>query len=70
VEELVASLRGSITILIVTHNLAQARRLADEVAVFWNRDGVGYLEEQGNADALFDSPRSDITAAYLKGARG
>jgi phosphate transport system ATP-binding protein len=70
VEELVASLRGSITILIVTHNLAQARRLADDVAVFWNRDGVGYLEEQGKADAVFASPRSEITAAYLGGARG
>jgi phosphate transport system ATP-binding protein len=70
VEELVASLRGSVTILIVTHNLAQARRLADDVAVFWNRDGVGYLEEQGAADAVFTSPRSPITAAYLAGTRG
>lgn len=70
VEELVASLRGSITILIVTHNLAQARRLADDVAVFWNRDGVGYLEEQGTADDVFASPRSEITAAYLGGVRG
>jgi phosphate transport system ATP-binding protein len=70
VEELVASLRGSITILIVTHNLAQARRLADDVAVFWNRDGVGYLEEQGSADAVFAAPRSAITAAYLGGVRG
>ena len=70
VEDLVASLRCSVTILIVTHNLAQARRLADDVAVFWNRHGVGCLEEQGNADELFASPRSEITAAYLKGARG
>jgi phosphate transport system ATP-binding protein len=70
VEELVASLRGNVTILIVTHNLAQARRLADDVAVFWNRGGVGYLEEQGTADAVFASPRSPITAAYLAGARG
>ncbi|MFU8886048.1 MAG: phosphate ABC transporter ATP-binding protein [Cyanobacteriota bacterium] len=70
VEALVASLRGSVTILIVTHNLAQARRLADDVAVFWNRDGVGYLEEQGSADAVFASPRSETTAAYLGGARG
>jgi phosphate transport system ATP-binding protein len=70
VEELVASLRGSVTILIVTHNLAQARRLADDVAVFWNRDGVGYLEEQGIADGVFASPRSRITAAYLGGVRG
>jgi phosphate transport system ATP-binding protein len=70
VEELVASLRGSITILIVTHNLAQARRLADDVAMFWYRDGVGYLEEQGTAAAVFGAPRSEVTAAYLSGARG
>ncbi len=63
-------LRGSVTILIVSHNLALARRLADDVAVFWNRDGVGFLEEQGTADAVFASPRSPISAAYLGGARG
>jgi phosphate transport system ATP-binding protein len=70
VEQLVASLRGSVTILIVTHNLAQARRLADDLALFWNRDGVGYLEEQGSAEAVFAAPCSEITAAYLSGVCG
>ena len=54
----------------MTHNLAQARRLGDDGAVFWNRDGVGHREEQGTADAVFASPRSPITAAYLGGTRG
>lgn len=38
VESLIESLRGRFTILIVTHNLAQARRISDHVAVFWVRD--------------------------------
>ncbi|MFT0635474.1 phosphate ABC transporter ATP-binding protein, partial [Pseudomonas sihuiensis] len=39
VEALIDSLKGRYTLLMVTHNLAQARRLADHVAVCWVRDG-------------------------------
>lgn len=70
VEELVASLSKEITVVIVTHNLAQARRLADEVAVFWSKRGVGYLEETGKSEQIFNSPRSEITSAYLNGEIG
>ena len=70
VEDLVSRLRGSYTVVIVTHNLAQARRIADDLAVFWNHDGVGGLIEQGPAATVFDMPRSETTAMYLSGMRG
>jgi hypothetical protein len=54
----------------VPGSASQARRLGDDGAVFWNRDGVGYREEQGTADSVFASPCSPISAAYLEGARG
>lgn len=70
VEDMIVALRGRYTTVIVTHNLAQARRIADDVAMFWTRDGVGTLVEHGAAAALFESPASEITAAYIRGARG
>jgi len=70
VEEHITRLRGRCTIVIVTHNLAQARRMADETAVFWTRDGRGYLLESGPTEQIFASPRSPLTAAYIQGLRG
>jgi phosphate transport system ATP-binding protein len=70
IEDLVASLRGRYTVVIVTHNLAQARRLADDVAVFWLQDGVGTLIEHGPVTATFEAPRHELTAAYVRGIRG
>jgi len=70
VEDLILSLRTRYTVLIVTHNLAQARRIADDLAVFWVRDGAGTLVERGRASTVFNAPRSQLTAAYLSGSRG
>jgi phosphate transport system ATP-binding protein len=70
VEDLVASLRGRVTVVIVTHNLAQARRIADDVAVFWTEDGAGTVVEAGPAEQVLTRPASAITAAYVDGARG
>ena len=70
VEEFVAGLRGCCTIVIVTHNLAQARRIADDTAVFWTRDGHGYLLEAGPSEQIFEDPRNPLTKAYVKGLRG
>jgi len=70
VEDLVATLRGQYTVVIVTHNLAQARRIADEVALFWVPNGSGRLIEWGPTEALFNSPRHPLTAAYIRGHRG
>ncbi|MEQ9408116.1 MAG: phosphate ABC transporter ATP-binding protein [Fuerstiella sp.] len=70
VESLIAGLRGRYTVVIVTHNLAQARRLADRVAVFWLRDGAGEIIEQGSTEHIFESPHHAIVAEYVAGARG
>lgn len=51
------------TIIMVTHNLFQARRLADEV-LFLNE---GRIIEQGRADLIFEQPQDERTAAFLRG---
>ncbi len=70
VEDLIVSLRGRYTLVVVTHNLAQARRIADDVAVFWVQDGSGRLIEHGAAERIFDAPRDPVTQAYVNGMRG
>ena len=70
VEDLISQLRGRYTLVIVTHNLAQARRIADHVAVFWTRNGSGQLIETGPVSQVFDSPRHELTATYISGLRG
>lgn len=70
VEELIQRLRGRYTVVIVTHNLAQARRIANYAAFFWMKDRVGTLVEFGRCQHLFDTPSHELTAAYVSGARG
>ena len=70
VEELIGSLRERYTVLLVTHNLSQARRIADHVALFWVKHGRGVVEECGSVDQVFNSPRSQITQAYISGRAG
>jgi len=70
IESLVAELRKSMTVVIVTHNLAQARRVADDVAMFWSTGDGGRLIETGPVADVFDAPREAITAEYLRGLRG
>lgn len=70
VEDLVRSLRPRYTQVVVTHNLAQARRIADHVAVLWVRDGAGRLIEHGSVEQVFEDPRDPLTAAYVNGSRG
>lgn len=70
VEELIHRLRNRYTVVIVTHNLAQARRVANYAAFFWMRERVGQLIEFGQCQSLFDAPRHDLTAAYVTGVSG
>jgi len=70
VEELIGRLKRCYTIVIVTHNLAQAQRLADQVALFWTTEQGGQLIEQGPAESLFAAPQHELTAAYLAGRVG
>ncbi|MDX1412325.1 MAG: ATP-binding cassette domain-containing protein, partial [Nitrospirales bacterium] len=70
VEDLIFSLRGQYTVVIVTHNLAQARRIADYVGVLWAEKGAGQLVESGPTRQIFEHPQQDLTSAYINGIRG
>ena len=70
VEELIQRLRGRLTVVIVTHNLAQARRIANYAAFFWMTERVGKLVEFGQCIHLFESPKNKLTQAYVSGATG
>jgi phosphate transport system ATP-binding protein len=70
VEDLISQLRGRYTVVVVTHNLAQARRIADEVAMFWVVDGCGALIEFGPAERVFKAPQHCLTCEYICGMRG
>ena len=63
IEELMFELRGRYTIVIVTHNMAQARRASDE-CLFMLLDGV---VEHARTENLFLSPRDPRTAEYIEG---
>lgn len=70
VEELLLDLRGTYTQIIVTHNLAQAKRIADQVAVFWNEGKGGFLLEYGPVAQIFSQAVDPRTLAYTSGMRG
>lgn len=61
IESLLLELRGRYTLVIVTHNIAQARRLADYVMFMW----LGELVEHGPAPEFFNNPRQTLTQEYL-----
>lgn len=70
VEELILRLRGGYSIAIVTHNLAQARRIADRVAVFWTKDGVGEVIQQGSVADIFENSPNATVRDYVSGLFG
>ena len=61
IESLLLELRGRYTLVIVTHNIAQARRLADYVMFMW----LGELVEHGPAQTFFNEPKLPLTQDYL-----
>jgi phosphate transport system ATP-binding protein len=66
IEELIVRLRGDVAVVIVTHNLQQAYRIADRVAFMF----LGELVEDGPADEVFQAPRAQRTRDYVGGAFG
>lgn len=70
IEELILELKRRYTIVVVTHNLPQARRISDRTALLWNAGAGGALIEQGETEMIFGSPRDPITAAYVEGRVG
>lgn len=63
IEDLLEDLKEKYTIVIVTHNLEQARRIADYVAFFYQGDII----EQNTSEKIFTSPQSEKTRDYLMG---
>jgi phosphate transport system ATP-binding protein len=66
IEDLIVKLRDDVAVVIVTHNLQQAYRVADHVAFMY----LGDLVEYNSATSLFGSPREQRTAEYVSGAFG
>ncbi len=65
-EDLIWDLRGDYTILIVTHNMAQARRASEECAFML----MGKMIEHGPTAELFLTPEKQETADYIEGRYG
>jgi phosphate transport system ATP-binding protein len=66
IEELMLTLKGRYTIVIVTHNMAQARRASDECIFML----IGQLVEHSRTTDLFLSPKDPRTADYIEGRYG
>jgi phosphate transport system ATP-binding protein len=66
VEGLVRELTPALTIIIVTHNLGQARRVSDGTMFFYD----GKLIEHGTTSQMFDDPRCEQTQNYVTGRMG
>jgi len=66
IEDLMFALKGRYTIVIVTHNMAQARRASDECIFML----MGELIEQARTEELFLTPRNPKTAEYIEGRYG
>lgn len=70
VENLIKSLAPDYTVLMVTHNLAQARRIANHVAVCWVQSGSGCIIESGDTESIFERSIHPITRAFCHGEKG
>ncbi|MEI6621787.1 MAG: phosphate ABC transporter ATP-binding protein [Actinomycetes bacterium] len=71
VEETIAEVSASVTVVIVTHNMQQARRVSDHSAFFLASYGQpGYIVEQGPTSRVFDDPVDPRTADYVNGRFG
>jgi phosphate transport system ATP-binding protein len=66
IEALIRSLTNRLTVVIVTHDLAQAARIGDRTALFFD----GRLVEEGPTEQLFLTPKHAETARYVSGLFG
>lgn len=75
IEDLMHELKKNYTIVIVTHNMQQAARVADRTA-FFNAEAtdgggkVGYLVEYDRTETIFGSPQQEATRNYVSGRFG
>lgn len=66
IEELILELKQKYTVLIVTHNMSQAKRIADFTAFMY----LGELIEYGSSEDIFKKPQTKLLKAYLGGKIG
>jgi phosphate transport system ATP-binding protein len=66
IEELIAVLKQTYTILIVTHNMQQAARVSDYTGLFW----LGELIEFDRTENIFTRPQHELTEDYITGRMG
>jgi phosphate transport system ATP-binding protein len=71
IEELMQELKDEYTIVLVTHNMQQATRVADLTAFFGvdisHGGRTGYLVEMGETAQIFEAPREQLTQQYVRG---
>lgn len=66
IEELTMKLKEKYTIIMVTHNMQQARRISDKTAFFY----LGELIEYGKTENIFTTPKNERTYRYISGQFG
>lgn len=66
IEELIATLKESLTVVIVTHNMQQAARVSDYTAFMY----LGKLIEYAGTRQIFETPKSELTENYITGRFG
>lgn len=65
IEELLLTLKNKYTLVLVTHNLAQARRISNHINFFWNSNIYGELLEHRNTKDFFRHPQTPEAQFYL-----
>ncbi len=70
IEETIAELSETMTIIIVTHNMQQAARVSDYTAFFLSDGGPGEMVEYGKTSDIFSNPRDKRTENYVTGRFG
>jgi len=72
VEELMRELKSRFSIAVVTHNMEQAKRVADYTGFMYidtsKGSRTGYLEEFDTTEKIFNNPSNELTKKYLQGA--
>lgn len=66
IEELISHLKEKYTIVIVTHNMQQAQRIADKTVFMY----LGEVKEEGITSQIFGNPINEVTANYITGQFG
>ena len=69
VEDLILKLKASSTIVLVSHDIGQAKRVADQIAVFWYENGTGRIVETCQDRDSFETSQHPITRCFIDGNR-